>query len=66
MAVGFRGEKMLSQHVNSRKDYNVTADFDGKNTVLEGKDVGGKIKKTFSGLKIIKITTNKGDFDWNY
>ena len=58
--------KKLSQHVKSRKDYNVFADFDGKNTKFEGRDEGGKISKLFSGLKIIKILTDKGDFNWSY
>ncbi len=56
----------LTQHVKSRKEYNVNADFDGKNTVFEGKDATGKIKKSVVGLKIITITTNKGDFTWSY
>ena len=56
----------FSQHIKSKKDYNISADFDGKNTVVKGKDSFGKISKLFTGLKILKITTNKGDFDWSY
>ncbi len=58
--------KKLSQHVKSRKEYIIDADFDGKNTKVAGKDFPGKISQTFSGLKIIKVITNKGDFNWSY
>lgn len=65
---------MLSQRVRStlrqaqgkQNDYNILAIFDGKNTKIIGKDSSGKISKSFSGLKIIKITTKKGDLDWGY
>ena len=58
--------KKFEQHIKSRKDYNITAVFDGKNTKITGKDFPSKISKSFTGLKIIKITTNKGDFTWSY
>ncbi|MCX6718454.1 MAG: hypothetical protein NTY81_02525 [Candidatus Staskawiczbacteria bacterium] len=58
--------KMLSQYAKSKKEYNVLAVYDGKNTSLIGKDSSGKILKSLSGLKIIKITTNKGDLSWSY
>jgi len=57
---------MLSQHVQSKKGYNILAVFDGKNTKITGKDSSGKILKSFSGLKIIKIITKNGDFSWFY
>jgi hypothetical protein len=56
----------LSQHVQSKRDYNVLAVFDGKNTKIAGKDFPGKISKTFSGLKLLKITTSNGDLSWSY
>jgi hypothetical protein len=66
--------KMLSQYVSSTlrygsgqaKDYNVLAVYGGKNTTFVGKDSGGKILKTEKGLKILKITTEKGDLGWGY
>ena len=58
--------KMLSQYITSKKDYNILAVYDGENTKLIGKDSTGKILKSLSGLKIIKITTNKGDLQWSY
>jgi len=58
--------KMLSQYVKSKKDYNILAVYDGKNTKITGKDSSGKISKVFSGLKIIKVVTNKGDLSWSY
>jgi hypothetical protein len=66
--------KMLSQYVSSTlrygsgqaKDYNVLAVYGGKNTTFVGKDSGGKILKTEKGLKILKITTDKGDLGWGY
>ena len=66
--------KILSQYVKStlrlrsgqEKDYNILAVYDGKNTKIAGKDSSGKISKSFSGLKIIKITTNNGDLGWGY
>lgn len=58
----------LVQQVKSKGDYAITAEFDSKRntTKVEGKDSSGKIKRVESGLKIINITTNKGDFDWTY
>ena len=58
--------KILSQYVKSKKDYNILAVYDGKNTRLTGKDSTGKITKSFSGLKILKISTSKGDLQWSY
>ncbi|MCX6723171.1 MAG: hypothetical protein NT094_03880, partial [Candidatus Staskawiczbacteria bacterium] len=52
--------KMLSQHVQNKNGYNILAVYNGKNTSLIGKDSSGKILKSVSGLKLIKITTNKG------
>jgi len=58
--------KMLSQYVASKKDYNILAVYDGKNTLLLGRDKTGRIIKNEKGLKIIKISTDRGDFVWNY
>lgn len=58
--------KKLEQHVRSKKNYDVSATYDGKETKITGKDFSGKIKEYFSGIKIIKIKTDKGDFKWSY
>jgi hypothetical protein len=58
--------KMLSQHVKSKNGYNILAIYNGKKTTFVGKDAKGLILKSFNGLKIIKVTTNKGDLIWNY
>lgn len=58
--------KMVSQHIQSKKGYNVLAIYNGKNTSLIGKDSSGRISKSFPGLKIIKVTTNNGDLSWAY
>jgi hypothetical protein len=57
---------MLSQYVSSKKDYNVLAVYNGKNTTLLSKDSSGRIMKTEKGLKILKIATNNGDLSWGY
>lgn len=60
--------KKLDQHIKSKKDFNIDANFDNKTntTKITGKDQSGKINKTETGLKIIKITTDKGDLNWSY
>ncbi len=58
--------KTLSQHIQSKKGYNILAVYDGNRTALLGKDASGIILKSLSGLKIIKITTSKGDLTWSY
>ena len=57
---------MLFQHVQSKNGYNISAVYNGKTTKLLGKDASGKILTTVSGLKIIKISTNKGDLRWGW
>ena len=63
-----KGKKLtnLFQSVSSKTQYNILAVFNGKNTKITGKDFLGKISKSFDELKIIKISTNKGDFNWSY
>lgn len=58
--------EMLSQHAKSKKDYNITAVYDGVNTKITGKDQLGKINKIETGFKILQITTDKGDLNWSY
>lgn len=56
----------LKQHVVSRKDYNILAEYDGQNTKISGKDAKQKISQTAPGLNLLQISTNKGDFDWRH
>ena len=56
----------LSQYVKAKNGYTVTAVFDGKNTKITGTVSTGKISQSFPGLKIIKVSTNKGDLSWSY
>ncbi len=58
--------KALFQYVQSKKNYNILAVYDGKNTKLIGKDSSGIILKSLGGLKVLKIATTKGDFNWSY
>jgi hypothetical protein len=55
----------LSQYVKSNK-YNMLGLYDGKNTKFVGVDSSGIILKSIPGLKIIKISTKKGNFEWSY
>lgn len=56
----------LSQSVLTKKGYNISAVYNGKKTTVIGRDASGPVIKSFNGLKIIKITTNKGDLRWSY
>ena len=56
----------LNQHVRSKKDFNIDALYSGTKTTITGKDQSGKINKSFNSIVLLKITTNKGDLDWNY
>ncbi len=57
--------KKLEQQAKSKKDFNVTAGYNGSTTKVEGKDATGKIKQTYPALKLLQIKTNKGDLDWS-
>ncbi len=57
---------LLSQIVTAKKDYLVSAIYNGKSTVLLGRDASGKIKKTLPGLTLLKIATSTGDLNWSY
>lgn len=60
--------KKLTQHIKSKKDFTIDANYDSKSntTKIAGKDQSGKINKTETGLKIIKIATDNGDLNWSY
>jgi hypothetical protein len=57
---------VLSQSVQSKKDYNILALYDGTNTKLTGRDATGKISKSLSGLTLLTVKTNQGDLTWGY
>lgn len=57
--------KKLEQQAKSKKDFNVSADYNGAVTKVEGKDATGKIKQTYPALKLLQIKTYKGDLDWS-
>ena len=61
-----KNEKLtvLSQSVQSKKDYNILALYDGTNTKLTGRDASGKISKSVSGLALLTIKTTQGDLTW--
>ncbi len=58
--------ELLSQSVQSKKNFNILAIFDGKKTSLVGRDSSGIIFKTLKGLVLLKISTNQGDLVWSY
>ena len=56
----------LVQQIIFKDDFHIQTIFNGKTTMVVGKDSSGRIYETFSGLKMIKISTNKGGFGWSY
>ncbi len=56
----------LLQNVQSKKNFNILATYNGKKTTLIGKDAKEHIFKSINGLVILKATTNKGDLSWSY
>ncbi len=60
------GLKHLEQLVKSKKDFKIEAEYEKGITKLEGKDQSGKIKQILNDLVLLKVFTNKGDFDWGY
>jgi hypothetical protein len=58
--------KLLTQNVQAKKDFNISAIYDGKKTRLLGRDQKNKINETKSGLVLLKVSTNQGDFNWSY
>ena len=58
--------KSLTQVVKSRGGFSIKAVYDGNQTVLTGTDQTGKIHKTLTGLLLLKVSTNHGDFTWTY
>ncbi len=57
---------LLTQQVKSNKDFDILGFYALGKTTLVGKDQTGKIKKTLSGLILLKVSTQKGDLVWGY
>ena len=58
--------QILTQQVQSKKDFNVLAVYSLSKTLITGKDQAGKISKIINGLGLLKVTTNQGDLNWSY
>ena len=58
--------KLLSQYIKSKNDFNILSVYLNNKTTLVGKDQNGKIRKTLPGLSLLKVTTDKGEFNWAY
>ncbi|MCW1949170.1 MAG: hypothetical protein KIH89_001845 [Candidatus Shapirobacteria bacterium] len=56
----------LLQNIQSKRNFNITALYNGKKTTLAGIDAKGVILKSLNGLISLKAFTNKGDLDWGY
>ena len=58
--------QILTQNVQSKKEFNVSAIYALGKTIILGKDQNGKINKVISGIVPLKINTNLGNFVWAY
>lgn len=58
--------QILTQQVESKKDFNILGLYSLGKTLISGKDQSGKIFKYLDGLNLLKITTNKGELNWAY
>ncbi len=58
--------QVLTQQIQSKKDFNILSVYGLNKTLITGKDVNGKISKLLNGLVLLKVTTSKGDFNWSY
>ena len=56
----------LTQKIKARNNYSLTAIYDGVTTKITGTTSTGKISQSFSGLKIIKVSTSNGNLNWSY
>lgn len=56
--------KKLEQKIQNKNNFEIHSEFDGKNTIIEGKDSKGEFHSSFAGLKLLRITTNKGLLNW--
>jgi hypothetical protein len=56
--------KKLEQKIQNKNNFEIHSEFDGKNTIIEGKDSKGEFHSSFVGLKLLRITTNKALLNW--
>lgn len=56
--------KKLEQKIQNKNNFEIHSEFNGKNTIIEGKDSKGEFHSSFVGLKLLRITTNKGLLNW--
>jgi hypothetical protein len=57
---------LLTQHAQSKKEFNINAVYFAGKTILSGKDQTGRIFTALNGLILLKTTTNRGDIGWGY
>lgn len=58
--------KTLNQKVWSRENFSISASYSLGNTTIVGKDQSGKINRRLSGLYLLKVSTDKGNYFWSY
>ncbi|MCL5667064.1 MAG: hypothetical protein M1383_04820 [Patescibacteria group bacterium] len=58
--------KLLSQDARSIKDFNVSAVYNGKQTIIKGRDETGKINIKFGYPVFLKVFTRQGSLGWQY
>lgn len=56
--------KLLEQHTRSKKDFNIDGVYKLGITKFTGKDQKSRINQSQTGLWLLQITTDKGDFNW--
>ncbi len=56
----------LRQQIKSICDFMVDATYKNGATTITGKDAGGKINQTFLSLRVLTVSTSKGNFVWGY
>lgn len=57
--------KFLSQSIRSKQNFNVIGLYLNNKTTFLGRDQSGKIFKTAQGLRLLQVTTQNGDLNWN-
>lgn len=58
--------QILTQQIQSKKDFNILAIYGLNKTLVTGKDQSGEINKIISGLDLLTVTTKQGDLSWSY
>lgn len=58
--------KSLVQHVKSKREFNIQAEYNGIKTEIKGKESTGAVNQNFNNLVLLKLKTLSGDFTWTY